>query len=143
MWANDTLELPSGDKYTLCGIGHHLGEYFTSGHYLASVKHGDEWIRCNDTQISVSNENESKSLECNVCIYTKIVAFDTPFIPTEEWQNLKDRKVPGGLHYRFGLKGNYARNMNPEEGVQISPKKYYQPSILLKNHKHLPKKHSY
>ena len=124
VWANDTLELPSGDRYSLCGIGHHLGEYFSAGHYLASVKQDDEWIRCNDTQISESNENESKSLECNVCIYTKIFSHDTPFTPTDEWQNIQARMVPGGLHCQLGSNGqNYARNLNPGGGVHTSPKK--------------------
>ena len=59
----------------------------------------------------------------------------TPFIPTDEWQNLKGRTVPGGLHYSFGLKGNYARNMNP--GEELTVKKHKSPitdrSILDKN----------
>ena len=105
---------------------HHLGDNFKRGHYLSSVKVDDRWMRCNDTQISESNESESKSVECNICIYAKFFDSTTPFCPTDEWQDIKGRTVPGGLHYRFGLKGNYARNMNAGEGTkvrkQINPK---------------------
>ena len=118
VWATETIKLPSGDEYTLCSIGHHLGEYFTGGHYLASVKHGDDWFKCNDTQISQSDENNSKSMECNVCIYSKVFSSDTLFTPTDEWQNLQGRIAPGSLHYRFGSRGrNYARNMDNEENL--------------------------
>ena len=118
VWPDDKIHLPSGDEYTLCGIGHHLGEYFSGGHYLASVKFNQEWVTCNDTEISNSNECNSKSMECNICIYSKVFNSSTPFIPTDEWQDLKGRQAPGGLHYSFGLKGNYARNMKLGEGIQ-------------------------
>ena len=131
VWPDDTLKLPNGDKFTLYGIGHHLGDHFSSGHYMASIKTDDKWIRCNDTQISNSSENESKSLECNICIYLKVFDSTTPFCPTDDWQDLKGRKAPGGLHYSFGLKGNYARNMNLGEGIKfkkhMSPKQNSSP----------------
>ena len=58
VWPNDIVQLPSGDEYTLCGIGHHLGKTFKGGHYIASVKMDTEWTRCNDTQILRSNEKD-------------------------------------------------------------------------------------
>ena len=70
VWPDEYIRLPSGDEYTLCGIGHHLGESFNSGHYVASVSGDEGWILCNDTQILHSSESDSKSRECNVCIYT-------------------------------------------------------------------------
>ena len=97
VWPNDNLRLPSGDEYALCGIGHHIGEHFTGGHYVASVSSDTEWVRCNDTTISNSTESDSKSLECNICIYSKVFNSTTPFNPTDEWQNLKGRHAPGGL----------------------------------------------
>jgi hypothetical protein len=48
----------------------------------------------------------------NVYLYAKVIFPSTPFIPSDDWQNLKGRNAPGGLHYSFGLKGNYARNMD-------------------------------
>jgi ubiquitin C-terminal hydrolase len=72
VWPDEYLRLPSGDEYTLCGIGHHLGESFNGGHYVASVHSDEEWILCNDTQILNSSESDSKSMECNVCIYTQV-----------------------------------------------------------------------
>jgi hypothetical protein len=119
LWPNDNINLPSGDEYTLCAIGHHLGDNFNGGHYIASVKCKNEWVRCNDTQISKSSESDSKSMECNICIYTKVFSSNTPFAPTDEWQDLKGRSAPGGLHYSFGLKGNYARNMDLGESVRF------------------------
>ena len=127
IWPDDNIQLPSGDEYALCGIGHHFGEYSNSGHYMASVRIDQEWIRCNDTQIVKSDESSSKSMECYVCIYTKVITPGTPFIPTDEWQQLKGRQAPGGLHYSFGINGNYARNMNLSKDItpekQISPNK--------------------
>ena len=122
LWPDETIRLPSGDEFKLCGIGHHLGKSFNSGHYLASVCPDTEWIRCNDTQIEITNESDSKSLECNICIYTKLFNSTTPFNPTDEWQNIKGRQVPGGLHYSFGLMGNYARNLNLGEGSFVRDK---------------------
>ena len=119
VWPDDRIQLPSGDEYKLCGIGHHLGESFNSGHYIASLKSEQGWIRCNDTQITKSREDNIKSIECNVCIYTKVFNSATPFTPIDEWQNLKGRQAPGGLHYRFGSKGNYARNMNPGQEIKF------------------------
>ena len=87
MWPDDSLKFPSGEEYRLCGIGHHLGEYFSSGHYVASIKSDTEWIMCNDTQISKSNESDSKSIEINICIYSKVINCTTPLIPTNEWQH--------------------------------------------------------
>ena len=90
-----------------------------SGHYVASVCSDQEWTMCNDTQILKSSESDSKSMECNICIYTKVFHSSTPFNPTDEWQNLKGRHAPGGLHYSFGLKGNYARNLNLGEEPRL------------------------
>ena len=112
VWPDDIISLPSGDEYELCGIAHHLGDFIDRGHYIASLKHGDGWIRCNDTHISPSTESDTKSLESYVCIYNKIFTSTTSFTPTNDWQNIKGRMVPGGLHYSFGVKGNYAKNMN-------------------------------
>ena len=68
VWPDDKIHLPSGEEYTICGIGHHLGEHFSGGHYLASIKVNQEWVTCNDTEISNSSESNSKSMECNICI---------------------------------------------------------------------------
>jgi hypothetical protein len=115
VWPDDILQLPTGDEYRLCGIGHHLGEYHGQGHFIASLKNDQNWLSCNDSDICISNESDAKSLECNICVYSKIFHSETPFIPTDDWQNLHGRKAPGGLHYSFGVRGNYAKNINPTE----------------------------
>ena len=71
IWPNDIIKLSSGDEYKLCGIGHHIGNHFISGHYISSVINNGEWIRYNDTEISEKTESDSKSLHCDVCIYSK------------------------------------------------------------------------
>ena len=115
IWPDDILELPTGDKYSLSGIGHHLGENHASGHFIASLKLEQNWVKCNDTNISHLNENDAKSLECNVCVYSKLFDTSTPFVPTDDWQHLHGRKAPGGLNYCFGLMGNYARSLNNDK----------------------------
>ena len=57
-------------------------------------------------------------MECNVCLNSKVFNSSTPFIPTDEWQDLKGRQAPGGLHYIFRLKGDYARNMNHGKAIK-------------------------
>ena len=90
VWPNDVVTFPSGDEYKLCGIGHHIGQYFSSGHFVASVRDNDQWITYNDTEFSMRSESDSKSMECNVCIYSKVMTCHTPFIPTDEWQNARN-----------------------------------------------------
>ena len=115
IWPDDIIQFPTGDEYKLYGIGHHLGEYHGQGHFIASLRNDQSWVRCNDTDICNSNESDAKSLECNLCVYSKIFNSETPFVPTNDWQNLHGRKAPGGLHYSFGLKGNYAKNIEPTQ----------------------------
>ena len=42
------LVLPNGQKFKLIAIVNHTGETIMSGHYQAVVKHGSDWIMCND-----------------------------------------------------------------------------------------------
>ena len=109
IWPDETLRMKTGEEYKLVSIAHHLGETTNSGHYLASIKEEDVWLRCNDTQITTSTESESKSEESYICVYLKLLNPSSPFIPTEKWQDIKGRQVPGGLHYSFGSRGNYAK----------------------------------
>ena len=54
-----------------------------------------------------------------IFVYLKLFKETTPFIPSNEWQNIKGRRVPGGLHYSFGTR-NYAKLLNdqcPEESL--------------------------
>ena len=49
-----------------------------------------------------------------VCVYLKVLNQSTPFIPTDEWQDIKGRHVPGRLHYSFEIRGNYAKKIFKE-----------------------------
>ena len=85
VWPNDIIKL-QGDEFMLCAIGHHLGQYFTAGHYLASVKAINEWTQYNDTNVSQSSETDAKSMESYICIYSKVFTLNTsPY----EWQKFK------------------------------------------------------
>ena len=72
MWPNDRLSLSTGEEYELVSLAHHLGETANNGHYLASVKAGDIWLRCDDTSEELSSESNAKSTESYICVYTKV-----------------------------------------------------------------------
>ena len=118
VWPNDKIQL-QGDQFELSSIGHRIGDYPSSGHYQVTVKNGNEWIEYNDSNISKSSESNAKSMDCHVFFYTKVVTPHTTFTPTDEWQNVKGRKVPGGLHYKLGPNGIFARSLYPGTGPTI------------------------
>ena len=72
VWPNDWLILSTGEEYELLSLAHHLGETANNGHYLASVKSGDIWLRCDDTSVELSSESNAKSTESYICVYTKV-----------------------------------------------------------------------
>ena len=72
MWPEDVIHLSTGQTYQLSGIGHHMGETATSGHYVASLKTESGWLRCNDTKLSYSDETTIKSLLCDFFVYYKV-----------------------------------------------------------------------
>ena len=123
VWPDEVLEMTTGELYKLNSISHHMGETANSGHYLASVKADTFWLRCNDTETTQITEDDAKSSECHACLYVKLIDSSTPFIPTEEWQNIKGRMVPGGLHYAFGQKGNYAKKLEDNHARRPNSKK--------------------
>ena len=127
VWPDDILKLETGESYRLNSISHHLGETPKSGHYVSSVKRGDNWFRCNDTKIVQITENNAKSNDCHTFVYLKLFEETTPFIPSNEWQNIKGRRVPGGLHYSFGTR-NYAKLLNdqcPKESLSNAQNREY------------------
>ena len=91
VWPNNIITLSSGEEYKLCGIGHHLGSDFRSGHYISSVTNDGEWIRYNDTESSQKSESDSKSIECNVCIYTKVYSTSKMEISPKHLQTLPEK----------------------------------------------------
>ena len=44
--------------YDLCGIITHIGSSLSSGHYIAEVKYGETWFKCNDAQVSLTSYQE-------------------------------------------------------------------------------------
>ena len=103
--------MKTGEEYKLNSIAYHLGETNTCGHYLVSVNKSNVWMKCNDKELTTETESEVKSGESYICIYTKQFNQSTPFIATDEWQDIRGRTVPGLLHYSFGSRGNYAKKM--------------------------------
>ena len=121
VWPDEKLTMKTGEEYQLNSIAHHLGESKHSGHYLVSFKEDGTWFRCNDAIASLSSESEAKSEESYICVYLKVVNQSTPFTPTDEWQDIKGRQVPGLLHYSMGIRGNYARKLF-KEGINSADK---------------------
>ena len=69
IWPDDILVLPSGEMFELLGIGHHLGASHHRGHFVASLKIDDGWLRCNDTKLHFVNETDVKSNSCDILVY--------------------------------------------------------------------------
>ena len=49
---NVTSKEQSNYSYTLCGIVTHLGSSMDEGHYIAEVKYGNCWFKCNDSSVT-------------------------------------------------------------------------------------------
>ena len=49
---NVTSKEQSNYSYTLCGIVTHLGSSIDEGHYIAEVKYGNCWFKCNDSSVT-------------------------------------------------------------------------------------------
>jgi hypothetical protein len=93
VWPDDIIQLPTGDEYKLCGIGHHMGDYHGQGHFIASLKNDQSWFRCNDTDICNSNERDAKSLECNFVFTLKYFILKLPSFP-----QMISKTCMGGRH---------------------------------------------
>ena len=103
------LELPTGERFELCGVGHHLGRSQRSGHFIASVKIQDRWMKCDDTKIVYVDETTAKLFHIDSCVYSKVAYtdFNVPSLPKKQkmlddmidlnkkisLQNLQDTKV--------------------------------------------------
>nr|GAT52438.1 predicted protein [Mycena chlorophos] len=48
----------NSSTYSLCATVNHSGSSAHHGHYVAAVKRGDEWMECNDTQVSPCSSQE-------------------------------------------------------------------------------------
>ena len=66
----DILTLPNGETYKFKGSADHLGDLIKNGHYVANVKSGEDWIRCNDDELSIAYEAITSSNY--VFLYSKI-----------------------------------------------------------------------
>lgn len=46
------MRLKLGDtNFQLRAVVTHCGENFSGGHYFATVRHGDNWFKCNDGEV--------------------------------------------------------------------------------------------
>ena len=70
IWPDDELNMQFGE-FNLHAIAHHLGGSMENGHYVASIKHGNKWLRCNDTEISVIEDSQVKSDSNYIVVYTR------------------------------------------------------------------------
>ena len=62
--------MPNGEKYTFTGSADHLGDLIKNGHYESNGKSGEDWIRCNDEELSRAYEVITSNNY--VFLYTKI-----------------------------------------------------------------------
>ena len=115
------LKLLDCNIYELFGVLDHQGTSINSGHYITKMKNNDEWLLCNDTNISpidfqdvVTTDNyillfkkKENSLHPSPTIPIPISpSFIPPFIPTHEWQEvLPGQGVPPGCHSKIFIDG--------------------------------------
>ena len=53
------LQRPDHRHYRLTSVVHHIGASASCGHYTADARHGDRWIRFNDTWVSPIPDTQS------------------------------------------------------------------------------------
>ena len=56
------LPTPLGNvPYSVVATIEHIGDTIQSGHYVAYVKRGEHWLKCNDRTITVADEIQATS----------------------------------------------------------------------------------
>ena len=66
------LVLPNEEKFKLVSIVNHLGSQINNGHYLALIKTGAKWIKCDDEKLSKTELKKELSGSNYVFVYEKI-----------------------------------------------------------------------
>ena len=66
------LVLPNEEKFKLMCIVDHLGSRIKSGHYLALIKSGTKWTKCNDEKISKTELKRELGGNNYLFVYEKI-----------------------------------------------------------------------
>ena len=112
----ENLRLPNGERFKLVSIGDHLGPEIENGHYLASVKMGSQWGRCNDEETYLIKEHKIISSNNYVFVYRKFPE-DRKFVSTFDWQEIYEgQPLPPGLHVEIDIKTGkrFAKRRNPD-----------------------------
>ncbi len=59
-----------GDKfYDLAGFIHHLGTSTDSGHYIAYAHDGEQWLKCDDSNVAAVSNEEAERTARNAYLY--------------------------------------------------------------------------
>ena len=135
--ANEII-MPNLQKYELISVGDHIGPLIQNGHYIASVKYGGNWYRCNDDSVHNLDERSINTENNYVFVYRKITGPIIPtFIPTSEWQEVQPgQAIPGGCEARLDMSGTgrtFAKKLDEGNKEQlIKPDKLDQ-NVCKKN----------
>ena len=121
--SSNQITMPNQQKYELLSIADHIGTVIENGHYVASVKYGETWYRCNDEAVHNLEEQYINTEENYIFVYKKITGPIIPsFIPTSDWQEIiPGQAIPGGCEASLDMSGTgktFARMLkNGKEGL--------------------------
>ena len=120
--SKNEITLPNLQKYELISIGDHLGPVIQNGHYVASLKYGNNWYRCNDEE-NYSFDSSMINTEHNyIFVYRKVTGPIIPtFIPTAEWKEvLPGQAIPGQCEARLNMSNgkSFARKLQTKKKGQ-------------------------
>ena len=125
--SENEITLPNLQKYELISIGDHLGPEIQNGHYVASIKQGNIWYRCNDQDIYNFESNNINTEHNYIFVYRKVTVPLIPeFIPTAEWKEvLPGQAIPGQCEASLNMSTgkNFARKLQHNEVNQTGKTK--------------------
>ena len=78
------LSFSGAGSYNLVAVINHVGAHANSGHYFISIRHGQDWIQCNDKNVSVMSEQELVSKMAYTLVYCQEDAYEELISAPEE-----------------------------------------------------------
>ena len=66
------LTLPNGDQFELKSISDHIGDFIYNGHYTATLKQNNVWIKCNDERSSIIEPSLVGNRNNYIYVYHKL-----------------------------------------------------------------------
>ena len=78
------LSISGAGRYNLVAVIDHTGDHSNTGHYCISIRHGRDWIRCNDTNVSVISEQDLVTKNAYTLVYCQEDAYQELISAPEE-----------------------------------------------------------